>query len=869
MEEDGTKMEEDDNVEFDPSKLFSAVGFGPAGMALAPFLYIPEMIAYFKKTGKTDYDDYIDLLERYQKKEKLSEAELNVLQRMRQTYLKKQKEEFDSNRDYYDWLNDNNDFDELVKKYDNGTITEAERQILEELDNYNRSMVVTDPKTGELITQGELDERDKLSEDETKTLQGYIKSWEKGKGDKAIEEALKDGNLKDIFQTYGLDMKLLPEMEKYYQKLDEKNKRLQLNKERAELGKQSLEQSIKQLEEKKLDNTFDAKDEILQNQMIEAKNEVDQELTSLENKIKNVSNDDDQLKEAKELLDLNQKQDEIDKEEFDSLTEEEKRENLQEYINYWDKLYGDDKAYLEALKPTDELEEKLKLKGFNVNPEYIKMMKDYYRKIANNIEIQKSANLRYDPTTDTLVDKQVLLDREQEEKKAAEKDPNLYFNPGNYDYVRNEVQAEPVSKETILDQVLGVTTDEKKKDEQQQPDEEEDSSTDDLIKLLTALMGLNKNNNNNGYDNDPEPKDEYDYYEYQLDSMDCTESYNQSYTSKNFPNFRLKQSIDQIAFMKILEVSIPNFNFISEGSISDFISGDFFEIFYVAETPGGSNDFILQIKNGIYSTMTDLMTEISTQMTSQSILARTYVASFDSITQKISVTCTHPHNEDFEISFYPASNNKSYQILGANASTTYASIVATDPNHRVITFPNAADILGGKLFYYVNSNTLGSMFDILLPGNGIFPTVSSNLGIQIAKIPFSPNSNDITVWQDPVPDHWFNVQDFKISGGIDFFISSNTDPSVPLNFNGKSFSIKLGLLKKKDGSISKLDRNTIQQQQQQKGKYILDSSREGYFNDDPSGYRDPWDFANDVLERQYIPSQQQTTGRSVKRRRRF
>jgi hypothetical protein len=116
-----------------------------------------------------------------------------------------------------------------------------------------------------------------------------------------------------------------------------------------------------------------------------------------------------------------------------------------------------------------------------------------------------------------------------------------------------------------------------------------------------------------------------------------------------------------------------------------------------------------------------------------------------------------------------------------------------------------------------------------------------------------------------------------------FFVSSSATPNVPLDFNGKSFSIKLGLLRKRTFSIIN---NPVQKQQRERqnlinrsgqenyeeAKYIVDTTREGWFQDDPSGYRDPWDFANDDLERQYIQPvvtkrNSQVNNTNIKRRR--
>jgi hypothetical protein len=245
-----------------------------------------------------------------------------------------------------------------------------------------------------------------------------------------------------------------------------------------------------------------------------------------------------------------------------------------------------------------------------------------------------------------------------------------------------------------------------------------------------------------------------------------------------------------------------------------------------------------------------------------------YTCTIDPGTQRLIISSTHIHQ------FSLSSIGYSLQtILGFFSGETSSNIDGLQSIYGL----NPMTVNLGRLYYYLNSLTMGSMVDVLLPSNGIYSTASSQ-GPQICLVPYDPDPNTgITKWIDPCPEKWYNIQNFNITAGMDLYVSSSTTPNEVLDLKGKSFVVKLGLLKRRPDignfkSYNKYNTPSYQQQQQpqpqQQGKYVLDSTREGYFNDDPSGYRDPWDFSSDVFERQYIPTATAPAPRATKRRRR-
>ena len=60
-------------------------------------------------------------------------------------------------------------------------------------------------------------------------------------------------------------------------------------------------------------------------------------------------------------------------------------------------------------------------------------------------------------------------------------------------------------------------------------------------------------------------------------------------------------------------------------------------------------------------------------------------------------------------------------------------------------------------------------------------------------------------WSDPTPDMWFDMENLTNFADIDFYCAlGNVSAQSPLQFNGASFSIKLGILKNKRARTSTL-----------------------------------------------------------------
>ena len=117
---------------------------------------------------------------------------------------------------------------------------------------------------------------------------------------------------------------------------------------------------------------------------------------------------------------------------------------------------------------------------------------------------------------------------------------------------------------------------------------------------------------------------------------------------------------------------------------------------------------------------------------------------------------------------------------------------------NLLIAPNAA-LVTGPNYLYVNSSKLGQLCNLYLP-KGAFNLGGGNTGPQMAKIPVNVLPGGVIYWQDPDPQKWFDVENLQQLDQIDFYLTlGNTTTQIPLQLNGLSFSLKLGvLLNKRD-----------------------------------------------------------------------
>jgi len=286
--------------------------------------------------------------------------------------------------------------------------------------------------------------------------------------------------------------------------------------------------------------------------------------------------------------------------------------------------------------------------------------------------------------------------------------------------------------------------------------------------------------------------DSLQYYEYQLDSLDATSAFTSGVASTDWPMFLLggKTPLTNIAAFKILEVQIPFSWYVFNQANTAFngIGADPGSQWTLVETGGISSGVSLYpvIAIGNYSGGTALAVALQTALNS---VSTNYTVTFSDQTQKFTFTTTKADVTSFTFTFGLPTNsgnrNPRLYIGFPGGTTSSAGLTLVSPNVVLISGPN---------YLYVNSNTIGQLTNLYLP-QGAVNLGGGNAGPQMAKIPVNVISGNVIFWQDPDPQKWFDVENLPLLNRVDFYLTlGNTTTQIPLQLNGLSFSIKLGVL---------------------------------------------------------------------------
>ena len=130
--------------------------------------------------------------------------------------------------------------------------------------------------------------------------------------------------------------------------------------------------------------------------------------------------------------------------------------------------------------------------------------------------------------------------------------------------------------------------------------------------------------------------------------------------------------------------------------------------------------------------------------------------------------------------------------LGFEGGSTYTPSL-------VLTAPNPVNLSGAN-YLYLNSLAIGSLLDCNL-AFGSVNLGGGNGSIQVARIPVNVAPGGVILYNDPVPDFWFDVGVIENLQSLDLYLSLGNQGSsatiVPLSLNGLNFSVKVGILRRK------------------------------------------------------------------------
>lgn len=268
---------------------------------------------------------------------------------------------------------------------------------------------------------------------------------------------------------------------------------------------------------------------------------------------------------------------------------------------------------------------------------------------------------------------------------------------------------------------------------------------------------------------------DYEFVEYELDSLSGATVGTNGYSLQNWPTFKLARPLRDVMAVKVMEAGVPFSYYMFRTGNNQFI---------LDENP---TQFTVTIPQGNYTSVTipaALQTALNTCGT-----ARTYTVVYSDATQKLTITNTAA--AQFSLIFGTSSDlgiTNPRIWLGFNPGTNGPYTTASGG-----TSPNVVK-LSGYDFLYLNSKKLGAQCDVFLPKTTI---IDGNFSPVLAKIPVLTNSGGITNWQDPANPYFFVVDDLYNLSEIDFYFTEPVGNTI-VDFNGLGFNIKLAIMLKQD-----------------------------------------------------------------------
>lgn len=267
----------------------------------------------------------------------------------------------------------------------------------------------------------------------------------------------------------------------------------------------------------------------------------------------------------------------------------------------------------------------------------------------------------------------------------------------------------------------------------------------------------------------------YEYVELCLDSLDSVPT-TSGYLNTDWPTFYLSRPLYNAAYVKVLQAEIP---------FSYYVINSQNNRFSLTE-PAGTATVTLPVGNYNSATLSATLASVLTS-TSSGLNGRTYSVTYNSSLEKFTITTS---SGDFILTFTDSNQTNPRNVIGflAGANTSSGSVLVA-PLTSQISGPN---------YVYLNSTQIGPLVNTLLPQNSI-NLQSGQKGPQIARIPIRCNPGDVSFYEDPAPERWFDIDNLRQIQSLDIFLTlGNQAPEQALRLNGQNFSIKLGVLLQKE-----------------------------------------------------------------------
>ncbi len=275
------------------------------------------------------------------------------------------------------------------------------------------------------------------------------------------------------------------------------------------------------------------------------------------------------------------------------------------------------------------------------------------------------------------------------------------------------------------------------------------------------------------------------YYEFEVDSAAADYGMSSLSSVRDWPLFKLggKKPLENIAGIKILEAEIP---------FSWYIFNSENNTFLLTETGFGPVTVTIPIGNYTVGQITAIL---STSLSNVSPSGFDYFVVFESNIQKFLYSNASTDNLPFSFTFGSdgdAGDSNPRNFLGFPAGTTGSQSFVGGGAGNLLSSPYVLSITGPN-YLFINSFKMGNLTDLYVPLTSDTLT-RGNSGPQMAKVPVTVQPGGTIYWQDPCPTMFFDLENLNSLTEIDFFLSLGNSSQVPLQLNGQSFSLKIGVL---------------------------------------------------------------------------
>jgi len=301
--------------------------------------------------------------------------------------------------------------------------------------------------------------------------------------------------------------------------------------------------------------------------------------------------------------------------------------------------------------------------------------------------------------------------------------------------------------------------------------------------------------------------DDYEYHEITINSRDSTQAFNGTYTNLNWPKIFLGKELENVAALKVLQVVVPKTYYEVNPTNSEIENFHEFTGMYTQRADP-------VFASGTY-TGSELATEVASKLQTASTVY-TYAGSYNSKTMKLSLT-NNMASANYKFRFGIQTLTQTAAELTNNArdnprlvlglqggvgagASGFSTNISSNSGTRTLNSYYTCQLICPSL--YLNSSIIGSMVNLYLNGSGHMNAPNTGAdGPQICSIPVNSSiaNGENIIYNDPDPQKWFTFGgdlDFPLM--FDFYLTAGVaSDQVPLDLNGASFCVKLGVLTNK------------------------------------------------------------------------